>query len=534
MKSFFSNALETAKVASGSALQAAQQAAVNAQGQAQHALTAALDAAREAQDEFERTFERMDCAVFDLNSRVGILEFPSEDKVERLAHLLNSSYGANILIVNMSEQQYDYSLFEGTVTEVQFLGLPAPPLELLAKLCLQCQEWLRKGPSHTIGVHCFTGFQRSIVFAACFLAWQGRYPHPVDALVDVCAAVGVDEQRILPSQKRYLTYFASSLLDPEPVTPLPHELLLTSCLLHGPPDIPDFRPYCEVWQDGQRVFSSEKEGQVLVYPDYTASFPLAIKVRGDVLLRVRWLEGGSRKTLFRIAFHTAFVPDGGMQFSKSDLDGHDGDKRWDSVDSCVNVIAEKGVALLTEEATKLEADFAACRSGRPSDDEQCEFLVEGEDAIAPCARGEDSNEQAKAAIQSSPPRGIDLPSPHDPSTSTDSDLVVVTSAPVVSSGATDSLDAFFDELDGIQGSADTTKSKISSRQDAAFFPDLPDFDEFENFTPASVPANKPGAGVDAFDSSEPIAVEPLKPTAAATAIDDLDEFFDEITKPKAR
>ena len=35
------------------------------------------------------------------------------------------------------------------------------------------QEWLQQGPDRCIGLHCFTGFQRSIVFAACFLAWQG-------------------------------------------------------------------------------------------------------------------------------------------------------------------------------------------------------------------------------------------------------------------------------------------------------------------------------------------------------------------------
>ena len=34
-------------------------------------------------------------------------------------------------------------------------------------------EWLTSGPEKMIVAHCFTGYLRSIVFAACFLSWQG-------------------------------------------------------------------------------------------------------------------------------------------------------------------------------------------------------------------------------------------------------------------------------------------------------------------------------------------------------------------------
>merc|ERR1719197_426693 len=178
------------------------------------------------------------------------MEFPSEEKVERLAHLLNGKFGV----------------------EVQFLGLPAPPLELLAKLCLQCHEWLTSGPDKMIVAHCFTGYLRSIVFAACFLSWQGQYEHPVDALDMICGSVDVLEEKILPSQKRYLTYF-SAVMHGDVLAPLPVELSIKALHLHGTPDIPDFRPYVEVWQEGQRIFSSEQEQIPVVYSDTPASFP---------------------------------------------------------------------------------------------------------------------------------------------------------------------------------------------------------------------------------------------------------------------
>ena len=36
-------------------------------------------------------------------------------------------------------------------------------------------EWLTSGPEKMIVAHCFTGYLRSIVFAACFLSWQGLH-----------------------------------------------------------------------------------------------------------------------------------------------------------------------------------------------------------------------------------------------------------------------------------------------------------------------------------------------------------------------
>ena len=44
----------------------------------------------------------MDCSIVPLDSRLNVMEFPSEEKVERLAHLLNGKFGSDVLIINMS------------------------------------------------------------------------------------------------------------------------------------------------------------------------------------------------------------------------------------------------------------------------------------------------------------------------------------------------------------------------------------------------------------------------------------------------
>ena len=61
------------------------------------------------------------------------------------------------LIVNISEEAYDYSLFDNQVVEYKFPGHPAPPLGLLFQICIAVESWLDADPKNVIAVHCLTG-----------------------------------------------------------------------------------------------------------------------------------------------------------------------------------------------------------------------------------------------------------------------------------------------------------------------------------------------------------------------------------------
>lgn len=55
--------------------------------------------------------------------------------------------------------------------------------------------------------------------------------------------------------------------------------------------------------------------------DMCISFDVNVEIDSDVLIRCRHLSRtGSRVTIFRIMFHTAFIPEFNLRFSKSDLD----------------------------------------------------------------------------------------------------------------------------------------------------------------------------------------------------------------------
>ncbi|CAN0418027.1 unnamed protein product [Scytosiphon promiscuus] len=78
------------------------------------------------------------------------------------------------MVWNVSEEGYDYSLFQDQVLEFRFPGHPAPPLGMLFKMCTSIESWLLADPKNIAAVHCLTGRGRTSTVLACYLAWVGK------------------------------------------------------------------------------------------------------------------------------------------------------------------------------------------------------------------------------------------------------------------------------------------------------------------------------------------------------------------------
>lgn len=71
------------------------------------------------------------------------MAFPTP--VDAVAAALARRHGGHFMIWNISEETYDYSLFENQVLEFKFPGHPAPPLGLLIKVSLPRSLCSQKG-----------------------------------------------------------------------------------------------------------------------------------------------------------------------------------------------------------------------------------------------------------------------------------------------------------------------------------------------------------------------------------------------------
>lgn len=327
---------------------AASNAAVAASKHADNLTDSLSRAAQQAEANIRTTLLEDDVQVVRINPSLMVIEFPSEEKIGRLSEQLNRDLAERMLVYNMSERRYDTSRFQGEVIDVAFRGLPAPPLTLLMELCLSAEKWLSQDQQNVLVVHCFLGFSRSAIFLSCFMAFRGLCSHPVDALHEVCQHLGIDDAHsVLPSQRRYLTYFQQCQ---QGFAPASTKLRLVRVTLNSVPKLEAegsvaCRLYVEVWNHGELVYGSFTPPRKDASPDDDApkapasievgepcacfNIPDDVLIFGDVLLRIRHVRvtDGSIETACRMAFNTAFVPEG-LQLAKHELDGACDDERF--------------------------------------------------------------------------------------------------------------------------------------------------------------------------------------------------------------
>lgn len=290
----------------------------------------------------------------EIGNRFISIDYPSERIISSVATVLRKKHQDNILIINMSERTYETDLLPGHVLAVNFRGLPAPPLEILCRLCLQIHQWMSRSASNVVAVHCFPGLSRTAVLVSCYLAWSGVCVHPVDALVGVCAGlkIDVDNGPLLPSQKRYLNYFFDILTSSSPPRVPARSYMIKKLILNGVPNLPIsdeslFRPFFEIWRDGHIVFTSLPGGAKDMAPDVLAAavrvYPISrdsilqedsctvcfdnlvdcCPISGDLLFRIRHLGSkGARFTCLRFAFNSNYVNDGLVHLARQELDGN--------------------------------------------------------------------------------------------------------------------------------------------------------------------------------------------------------------------
>ena len=73
--------------------------------------------------------------------------FPSNEithigrPINNMSHYFKKKLTGRFMIINLSENTYDYSLFEDQVLEFRFPGYPAPPLDTLFAICNSIDHW---------------------------------------------------------------------------------------------------------------------------------------------------------------------------------------------------------------------------------------------------------------------------------------------------------------------------------------------------------------------------------------------------------
>jgi len=268
--------------------------------------------------EYKFTFDDMSTNLLPVRPNLLACEYPRRTVMHWLAFRLNRDHCGTYLVVNLSGQTYDTHELQGPVMDVVMSGC-VPPLDVLLRLCVSMHKWLDSSESNVLAAHgadtreVGVGALGPVVLLfACYLSWAGLVPHPMDGLLEVCAALNITDTAVWPSYRRYLSYFELVQRGNIATAETPKVRLARLVLIQVVGD-GAFR-VLEVWQQDRLLFQADlnpdnpPEGEVAD----TTALRVGVPCRGDVVVRI--LRAATLKSAeslpvleLQVCFHTAFM-----------------------------------------------------------------------------------------------------------------------------------------------------------------------------------------------------------------------------------
>ena len=118
---------------------------------------------------------------YDMKNISGHIEEGND--IHLVSNFLNTKHSGHYMIWNISEETYNYQLFEDQVLDYKFPGHPSPPLGLLFKICTSIESWLDADDKNVAVIHCLTGKGRTAALISCVLTWIGELRNLISLFV---------------------------------------------------------------------------------------------------------------------------------------------------------------------------------------------------------------------------------------------------------------------------------------------------------------------------------------------------------------
>ncbi|CAK93060.1 unnamed protein product (macronuclear) [Paramecium tetraurelia] len=259
-----------------------------------------------------------------ISNRLFWMEYPSNDKIEKLSSYLNTNHQNHYYIWNVGEREFTTEWFCNQVANHSHPGYPCPPLIELLMICKNIIYFLSSDRNNIAIVCCQETRGRSIMVISSLLAIMGA-GYPGECLLRVCEKTNTkDFQALFPSQHQYITYVGNVLNGLKLNSSC---LRLISIVISGIPKVQNctmFRPYIQLFKNDKPIFNSLTDGELKNYQqgDLSCIFDLkGIELSDDILIRCKHFENNkTRVALFRVMFNCSFLFDNVLRVWDRELD----------------------------------------------------------------------------------------------------------------------------------------------------------------------------------------------------------------------
>ena len=167
-----------------------------------------------SQDKIRFTNESYDLDLAYITDRIIAMGFPStgfsssyRNPQSDVFEFLEEFHPNHYKILNLSEESYHSSLFNGNVEHLPFPDHHSPPFDLLLIILKIIHDWLILDPQNIIAIHCIAGMGRTGTVISSLLVYEGIEADADYSLLRFANfRTGSDKAITNPSQLRYVRY----------------------------------------------------------------------------------------------------------------------------------------------------------------------------------------------------------------------------------------------------------------------------------------------------------------------------------------
>jgi len=181
-----------------------------------------------------------------VTDKVIAMGFPSEsiesiyrNSLDEVRRFLEDKHKDHYKIYNLcSERSYDIQKFHGRVAVYPFDDHSPPEFGKILPFCIDVEQWLSEDEEHVAVVHCKAGKGRTGLMICAFLLYSKMFD-TAEAVLDFYGSARTFDSNgvTIPSQRRYVDYFATKLSRGLQFEYTPVKMFLTNIVIEPPPHI---------------------------------------------------------------------------------------------------------------------------------------------------------------------------------------------------------------------------------------------------------------------------------------------------------
>lgn len=254
-----------------------------------------------------------------------------------VSKFLEQRHAGQFMVFNLTENEYDGTLFSGQVRHLGWLDHHAPPLIRYIEVVTAMHDHLQKDPKNVVAVHCKAGRGRTGTAIAGYLLYSKHFNLPQDAMDFFnfrrsSTGRGIEG----PGQMRAVEYIFEWMQDrlSTPLVFKPSTLLLKRVIMFPVPKLGLMRrcePVVEVWMNAQQTdelgATWTNFGDIRQFTADSSAFMVTevpnLALSGDVKIRVYNRSMLGKDLLFSLYFHTSLIPadESFFDLTLNELDG---------------------------------------------------------------------------------------------------------------------------------------------------------------------------------------------------------------------